>query len=132
MGSPAVTLHTVSMDADVIVVLRRLAESCQDAAGSAAELAERYGALRAEAMALNEQRGWATADDLAAQLPSLEELIAIESLDRAFGETSAPDLPVERGTEARLTEALIQLAGWATGVRLAYGTLREMDPPRSP
>ena len=44
----------------------------------------------------------------------------------------APDLPVERGTEARLTEALIQLAGWATGVRLAYGTLREMDPPRSP
>jgi hypothetical protein len=117
------------MDADVIVVLRRLAESCQDAAGSAAE---RYGALRAEAMALNERHGWATADDLAAQLPSLEELIAIESLDRAFGETSAPDLPVERGTATRLTEALIPLAGWATGVRLAYETLREMDPPRSP
>ena len=85
------------MDADVIVVLRRLAESCQDAAGSAAELAERYGALRAEAMELNEQHGWATADDLAAQLPSLEALGAIESLDRAFGETSAPDRPVERG-----------------------------------
>jgi hypothetical protein len=74
MDPPAVRLHTVSMDADVIVVLRRLAESCQDAAGSAAELAERY---------------WATADDLAAQLPGLEELIAIESLDRVFGETSA-------------------------------------------
>ena len=117
------------MDADVIVVLRRLAESCQDAAGSAAELAERYGALRAEAMELNEQHGWVTADDLAAQLPSLAELVVIESLDRAFGETSAPDLPVEPGTEARLTQALIQLAGWATGVRLAYETLREMDPP---
>ena len=129
MGSPAVTLHTVSMDADVIVVLRRLAESCQDAAGSAAELAERYGALRAEAMELNEQHGWETADDLAEQLPSLEELIAIESLDRAFGETSAPDLPVERGTATRLTEALIHLAAWATGVRLAYETLREMDSP---
>jgi hypothetical protein len=30
-------------------------------------------------------------------------------------------------TAARLTEALLQLAGWATGVRLAYETLREMD-----
>ncbi len=115
------------MDADVIVVLRRLAESCQDPAGSVAALAARYVALRAEAMDLNDQHGWATADDLASQLPGLEALIAIESLDRAFGETSVPDLPVERGTEARLTEALTQLAGWATGVRLAYETLREMD-----
>jgi hypothetical protein len=80
-------------------------------------------------MELNEQHGWVTVNDLAAQLPSLAELVVIESLDRAFGETSAPDLPVERGTEARLTEALIQLAGWATGVRLAYETLREMDSP---
>jgi hypothetical protein len=129
MGHPAVTLHTALMDADVVIVLRRLAESCQYAAGSVAELAERYGALRAEAMNLNDQHGWATADDLAAQVPSLEELIAIESLDRAFGEASAPDLPVDGGTEARLTEALIQFAGWATGVRLAYETLREMDSP---
>jgi hypothetical protein len=113
-------------------VLRRLAESCHDLAGSAAELAERYGALRGEAMELNALHGWATADDLAAQLPSLEALIAIESLDRAFGETSAPDLPVERGTATRLTEALTHLAAWATGVRLAYETLREMDPPCSP
>jgi hypothetical protein len=77
------------MDADVIVVLRRLAESCQYAAGSVAELAERYGALRAEVMNLNDQHGWATPDDL----------------------------------------ALIQFAGWATGVRLAYETLQEMDSP---
>ncbi len=115
------------MDAEVIVALRRLAESCQDAVESADDLAERYAALRAEAMDLNERHRWATADEFVTQVPTLEAVIAIESLDRAFGETSAPDLPVERGTAARLTEALIQLAGWVTGARLACETLREID-----
>jgi hypothetical protein len=114
-------------DADVIIVLRRLAESCQDAAASAADLAERYTALRAQAVELNARHGWATADEFKAQIPTVEALVAIESLDRAFGDTSSRDLPVERGTAARLTEALLQLAGWATGVGLAYETLREMD-----
>jgi hypothetical protein len=114
-------------DPDVIVMLGRLAECCHDAAGSAGDLAEHYAALRAEAMDLNDQHGWATVDEFATQIPSLESLVAIESLDRAFEGTSTLDARVERGAPARITEALIQLAGWATGVRLAYETLREMD-----
>ncbi len=35
--------------------------------------------------------------------------------------------PASAARQARLAEALIQLAGWATGVRLAYETLRDMD-----
>jgi hypothetical protein len=84
-------------------------------------------ATRAEAMTLNDQHGWATSEEFAAQIPSLESLLETESLDRAFGETAAPGLPVERGTAARLNEALTELAGWATGLRLAYETLRERD-----
>ena len=114
-------------DADVNILLRRLADACQDAAASAANLAERYTALRAQAVELNARHGWATADEFKAQIPTVEALIAIESLDRAFGDTSSRGLPVERGAAARLTEALLQLAGWATGVGLAYETLREMD-----
>jgi hypothetical protein len=114
------------MHADVTVALRRLAESCEDAAGSAGNPAERYAALRAEALDLNDRHGWATADEFATQIPTLEALFAIESLDRSVGK-SARDIPVEGGTEARVTESLIQLAGWATGVRLACATLREMD-----
>ena len=115
------------MDAHVIVALRLLAESCEDAAWSSADLAQRYRALRAEAANLNARHGWATAAEFEAQIPTVEALVAIESLDRAFGETSGPDLPVDRGTAARLTEALMQLAGWATGVRLAGETLRHID-----
>jgi hypothetical protein len=126
-GGCHVTLHAALTDADVILVLRRLAEACQDAAASAADLAERYTALRAQAVELNARHGWATADDFKAQIPTVEALVAIESLDRAFGDTPRRDLPVERGIAARLTEALLQLAGWATGVGLAYETLREMD-----
>jgi hypothetical protein len=115
------------MAADVIVALRRLEESCQDAVESSGDLAERYAALRAEASGLNDRHHWATEEEFATQTPTLASLVAIESLDRAFGETSVRDRPLERGTEARLTEALIELAGWVTGVRLAYETLGEID-----
>ena len=111
-------------------MLGRLAASCQDAcqdaAASPADLAKRYTALRAEAMDLNDRQGWATADEFDVQFPTIDALVEIESLDRALG-ASGPDGPVDRGTTARLTEALLQLAGWTTGVRLAQETLREMD-----
>ena len=116
-------------DADVIIVLRRLAQSCQDAASSPAELAQRYTALRAEAVDLNDRHGWATAEEFGVQFPTVGALVEIESLDRALGRVSGPQGLLARGTAARLTQALVQLGGWATGVRLAYETLREMDPP---
>jgi hypothetical protein len=114
-------------DADVIIVLRRLAQSCQDAALSPADLALRYRALRAEAVDLNDRHGWATAEEFGVQFPTVDALVEIESLDRALGKVSGPEGPLPRGTAARLTQALVQLGGWATGVRLAYETLREMD-----
>jgi hypothetical protein len=112
---------------DVIVRLASLVDACREAVASREDLANRYLALRSEAATLNEQYGWATPEEFAAQFPSLESMREIESLDRAFGETAAPGLPVERGTAARLSEALTELEGWATGLRLAYETLRETD-----
>ena len=120
-------LGTALMHDDLIVRLAGLVQACHEAAASEQDLAKRYMAMRAEAMTLNEQYGWATSEEFAAQIPSLESLLETESLDRAFGETAAPGLPVERGTAARLGEALTELAAWATGVRLAHETLREME-----
>jgi hypothetical protein len=76
-------------------------------------------------MELNHRHGWATADEFDSQFPTVDALVEIESLDRALGEGSEPDGPAARA--ARLTQALLQLGAWATGVRLAYKTLREMD-----
>jgi hypothetical protein len=126
-GCVRVMLNTGLTRDDVIVTLGRLVEACYEAAASGQDLAKRYTAMRAEAMTLNEQYGWATCEEFAAQIPSLESVLETESLDRAFGETAAPGLPVERGTAAGLGEALTGLAAWATGLRLAYETLREMD-----
>jgi hypothetical protein len=112
---------------DVIVRLGRLVHACREAVASEEDLAKRYLALRTEAATLNEQYGWATPEEFATHIPSLESIREIESLDRAFGETAAPGLPVERGTATRLSEALSVLEGWATGLRLAYETLRETN-----
>jgi hypothetical protein len=112
---------------DVIVRLGSLIKACHEAAASRHDLAERYVAVRADAAALNEQYGWATREEFGAQIPSLESLLETESLDRASGATAVPGLPAERGTATRLGEALTELAGWATGLRLAYETLRQTD-----
>ena len=78
-------------------------------------------------MNLNDRHGWATADEFDVQFPTVDALVEIESLDRALGKGSGPEGPLPRGTAARLTQALVQLGGWVTGVRLAYETLRQMD-----
>ena len=109
------------MHDDLIIRLGRLVQACHDAEASGQDLATRYMALRTEAATLNEQYGWATSEEFGAQLPTLESMLETESLDLAWGR------PVERGTPARLTQALTELAGWATGLLLAYETLRDMD-----
>jgi hypothetical protein len=76
-------------------------------------------------MELNDRHGWATADEFDSQFPTVDALVEIESLDRALGEASERDGP--EACAARLTQALVQLGAWATGVCLAYKTLREMD-----
>ena len=76
-------------------------------------------------MELNDRHGWATADEFDSQFPTVDGLVEIQSLDQALGEASEPDSPEARA--ARLTQALVHLGAWATGARLAYKTLREMD-----
>jgi hypothetical protein len=117
--------------ADVIRVLGALARDSSAALASdadAPELAERYIELRVRAAALNHQHGWATEDEFATMLPTLESLHVIGLLDSALGQPSVPDLPVERGTRTRLDESLTHLAAWATGLRMAYETLEQTKP----
>ena len=111
----------------VIVRLSYLVHACREAVASGEDLAKRYIALRTEAVTLNKQYGWATSEEFAAQIPSLESMREIELLDQAFGESAASRRPVKRGTATRLSEALTELEGWATGLRLAYETLRKTD-----
>jgi hypothetical protein len=76
-----------------------------------------YERLRAEASALNARHGWATDDEFEAVLPtfaSREEVRALnEQLSPPGSATPAPQ-PAEL---VRLL--LLDLAGWATGIRLA-------------
>ena len=84
------------------------------------ELRSTYEQLRARAADLNAQHGFATAQDLATQLPTAEDLALIEQLDAAVG----GDAPRAEGASSdRLIDAIGQLYGWATGLRLAYETL---------
>src|SRR5215213_5755765 len=59
--------------------------------------------------------------------PPLRALRDIERLDQGFGPESSRALPTDPGMSARLSESLRELAGWATGVRLAYETLSDSD-----
>lgn len=127
-----VTMSSV-IERDALAELRAIAErgaSAADRGGSEAELRETYDDLRERAEILAARYGWATTAQLADQLPSPSALAQVERLDVAFGadsnpaSASAPD----RGMAARLRDALNDLAGWATGVRLAYETLEDFGP----
>ena len=105
--------------------LRAIAErsaKAADAGGPEAALLETYVALRARAETLALAHGWATSEDQATRFPSVEGLREIERLDRVFGPESVRALPADRSMSARLKESLVELSGWATGVRLAYET----------
>jgi hypothetical protein len=112
----------------VISELRAIAERSAEAAeqgGPEAELLDAYASLRERAFALARTHGLSTTEGLADQFPSPQALREIERLDVAFGSGSTPGPPPDRGLPARLTEALIELSGWATGARLAYETLED-------
>jgi hypothetical protein len=106
--------------------LRAIAERSARAADAGlpdADLLAAYEALRERAEALALAHGWSTSQELATHLPFAQALREIERLERAFGPESMPALPPDRGMSARLSESLLELSGWATGVRLAYETL---------
>jgi hypothetical protein len=112
---------------EVLIALRRVADACQDAADDGADLADRYAALREQARRLNDRHVWATWDEFDTQVPTVDGLVEIESLDRALEESMGRDPVDPRRAATHLTDALLQLAGWATGVRLAHETLRDID-----
>ena len=112
----------------VISELRAIAERSAEAAergGSEAELLDAYASLRERAVALAKTKELASSERLADQFPSPQALREIERLDVAFGPGSTPGPPPDRGLPARLTEALVELSGWATGARLAYEALED-------
>jgi hypothetical protein len=124
-AEPDVTMSPV-IDHDVLSELRAIAErgtAAADSGGPEAELLEAYESLRARAAALAQAQGWASSEELAVQFPRWHALREIERLDLAVGEQSVTGLAPGRGICARLSEALAELAAWATGVRLAYETL---------
>lgn len=94
-----------------------------EAGGPEAALLETYETLRDRAEALALAHGWSTSEDQATRFPSVDGLREIERLDQAFGPELTRALPADRDMGARVSESLLQLAGWATGVRLAYETL---------
>jgi hypothetical protein len=112
----------------VISELRAIAEAAAQATTtprSEAELLRAHEELRARTVALARTHGLATEEQLAAQFPSPEALREIEDLDLAFGTEPAP----ARERADRVTEALTEISGWATGARLAFETL-EADGER--
>jgi hypothetical protein len=127
-GMPQLSFVTISSmaDRDVRCELQAIAERSAEAADSGgleADLLDAYESLRARATTLAQANGWATSEELADQLPTSRALRQIERLDVAFGVDSGP--PSDRGMSARLSEALVELSAWATGVRLAYETLED-------
>jgi hypothetical protein len=119
------------IERDALAELRAIAErgaTAADRGGSAAELRETYEGLRERAEVLAARYGWATTTQLADQLPSPKALAQVERLDVAFGPESNPASAPDRSMATRLRDALNDLAGWATGVRLAYETLEDSGP----
>lgn len=117
-------------DQALLSELRAIAEQsakAADAGGSESALLESYEALRERAEVLARADGLSTPEDLATSFPSAQALREIERLDQAFGPESSRALPTGPGMSARLIESLRELAGWATGVRLAYETLGDSD-----
>jgi hypothetical protein len=117
-------------DRALLSELRAIAErsaKAADAGGSESALLETYEALRERVEVLARAHGLSTSEDLATSFPSAQALREIERLDQSLGPESSRALPTDPGMSARLSESLRELAGWATGVRLAYETLGDSD-----
>jgi hypothetical protein len=114
--------------AELIQDLRNLAADAASAADrvtSIVQLSQTYAQLHHRVQRLNERHSWATAEEFATQLPTIQGLATIERLDVAMGAVDPSHSDVSVGA-IRLADALRQLSGWATGVRMAYETL-ELD-----
>jgi hypothetical protein len=114
------------LDREVLSELQAIAVRGAEAAdhgGREDELLGAYDALRARAATLARAHGLATPEQMADQFPSPRALLEIERLDAAFGPDRRSAIAPEHGMAARVSQGLMELSAWATGVRLAYETL---------
>ena len=114
------------LDREALSELQAIATRGAEAAsrsGHESQLLESYDALRARATTLARAHGLATPEQMADQFPSPRALREIERLDAALGADLGSAIAPERGMAARVSQGLIELSAWATGVRLAYETL---------
>ena len=113
------------MEPETLVALEDLAAAAQAAAADStpARLSRtetEYERLRAEASALNARHGWAL-------LPTIASREEVRALNEQF---SAPGSAAPAPQPAELVRLLLlDLAGWATGIRLA-GQAFDAPPPQ--
>ena len=119
------------MEPETLFALEGLATAAQAAAADStpARLSEaetEYERLRAGARALNARHGWATDDEFEALLPTIASREEVRALNEQL---SAPGSVAHAPQPEELVRLLLlDLAGWATGIRLA-GQAFDAAPP---
>jgi hypothetical protein len=76
-----------------------------------------YERLRTVASALNDQQGWATEDEFETMFPTIASRHEADALNERFSLREPGGSGHKPAESVRLL--LLDLAGWATGVRLA-------------
>ena len=110
------------MEPETLFALEGLATAAQAAAtdSTPARLSQtetEYERLRAGASTLNARYGWATEDEFEALLPTIASREEVRALNEQL---SAPGSEAPAPEPAELVRLLLlDLAGWATGIRLA-------------
>jgi hypothetical protein len=119
------------MEPETRLALEGLAASAQAAADGVtptrlSQTEGEYESLRAEASALNAQHGWATDDEFETLLPTIASRQEVKALNEQLGRPRSGASGPEPTVLVRLL--LLDLAGWATGLRLAGQTF-DAEPP---
>ena len=119
------------MEPETNRALRKLASLAQLAAdrSSATRLSRtesEYESVRAEAKALNARQGWAGEEEFDTLFPSLTSWREVDALNVQFP-AHEPGTSHPKPAES-LRLMLLNLASWATGVRLAGETLDAAAP----
>jgi hypothetical protein len=113
------------MQAATRLALDSLARSALEAADSLplthlAQAEWEYESLRAAARALNAEQDWATEDEFETMFPLAASRLEVDALNELFAAGVSAGSGPTPAEAVRLL--LVDLAGWATGVRLAGET----------
>lgn len=122
---------TQAMQAATRLALDSLARSALEAADSLplshlARAEWEYESLRAAASALNAEQDWATEDEFETMFPPVASRQEVDALNELFAAGASAGSGPTPAEAVRLL--LLDLAGWATGVRLAGETFDGAAP----